>query len=50
DRIDMARVIDSIEADSVPINFLTPVKGTAMGNRTTQNPLSFSLRRQLAVA
>ncbi|KJU84094.1 biotin synthase [Candidatus Magnetobacterium bavaricum] len=39
DRIDMARVIDSIEADSVPINFLTPVKGTAMGNRTTLNPI-----------
>ncbi|MBF0338526.1 MAG: biotin synthase BioB [Nitrospirae bacterium] len=39
DRIDMARVLDCIEADSVPVNFLTPVKGTAMGNRTTLSPI-----------
>ncbi len=39
DRIDMAKVIRDVEANSVPINFLTPIKGTAMGGRSTLNPI-----------
>ncbi|MBF0539199.1 MAG: biotin synthase BioB [Nitrospirae bacterium] len=39
DRIDMARAIETIGADSVPINFLTPIKGTAMGNRSVLDPI-----------
>ncbi|MEO5357385.1 MAG: biotin synthase BioB [Nitrospirae bacterium YQR-1] len=38
DRVDMAFFLRDIEADSVPINFLTPIAGTKMANSTTLNP------------
>jgi biotin synthase len=39
DRIDMAFTLKGIGVDSVPINFLTPVAGTALGKRGLLNPL-----------
>jgi biotin synthase len=39
DRIDMAFAIKELSIDSVPINFLTPVRGTPMGGRDLLNPL-----------
>ncbi len=39
DRIDMAFAIKEIGVDSVPINFITPVNGTPLGNKETLNPL-----------
>lgn len=39
DRIDMAFALDKVNADSVPINFLIPVKGTPLGNRDLLKPL-----------
>ncbi len=39
DRIDMAFALKEIKADSVPINFFTPVPGTPMENRGTLSPL-----------
>ncbi len=39
DRIEMAFAIKGIGIDSVPINFLNPVKGTRLGNRETLSPL-----------
>ncbi len=39
DRIDIAFALKELEVDSVPINFLTPVKGTPLGNRETLDPL-----------
>lgn len=39
DRIDMAFTLKEIEVDSVPINFLTPISGTPLGNRELLNPL-----------
>jgi len=39
DRIDMAFALKEIGVDSVPINFLTPISGTPLGNREPLNPL-----------
>ncbi len=39
DRIDMAFTLKEIGVDSVPINFLIPIKGTPMGNRPFLNPV-----------
>ncbi len=38
DRIDMAFAIKELNVDSVPINFLIPVKGTSMGDRDFLHP------------
>ncbi|MBF0519510.1 MAG: biotin synthase BioB [Nitrospirae bacterium] len=38
DRIDMAFFLRDIEADSIPINFLTPVAGTKMADVSTLDP------------
>jgi biotin synthase len=38
DRIDMAFSLKEIGADSVPINFLIPIKGTALGHREHLHP------------
>ncbi|MEW6117244.1 MAG: biotin synthase BioB [Nitrospirota bacterium] len=39
DRIDMAFALTSLGIDSVPINFLIPVKGTSLGAREFLHPL-----------
>ncbi len=39
DRIDMAFALKEIKIDSVPINFLTPISGTPLGNKDTLRPL-----------
>jgi biotin synthase len=39
DRIDMAFALKDIRPDSVPVNFLTPVKGTPMGGRELLDPM-----------
>jgi biotin synthase len=39
DRIDMAFALRELNVDSVPINFLIPIKGTALGNRKLLHPL-----------
>lgn len=39
DRIDMAFRLKDLEVDSVPINFLIPIRGTPLGERETLNPL-----------
>jgi len=39
DRIDMAFALRELNVDSVPINFLIPIKGTALGNRQLLHPL-----------
>jgi biotin synthase len=38
DRIDMAFSLKEIDADSVPVNFLIPIKGTALGHREYLHP------------
>jgi len=38
DRLDMAMRLRELDVDSVPINFLIPVKGTPLGNRAMLNP------------
>ena len=38
DRIDMAFSLRELDADSVPINFLIPIKGTALGHREYLHP------------
>lgn len=38
DRIDMAFYLKELDADSVPINFLIPIKGTALGHREYLHP------------
>ena len=38
DRIDMAFALKEINPDSVPINFLTPIKGTKLGIRDYLEP------------
>jgi biotin synthase len=39
DRIEMAFALKELGVDSVPINFLTPVKGTQLGDREMLSPL-----------
>jgi len=39
DRIEMAFALKEIGVDSVPINFLTPVKGTPLGEKEMLSPL-----------
>ncbi len=39
DRIDMAYELKALEVDSVPINFLIPIKGTKLANVQTIKPL-----------
>jgi len=38
DRIDMAFLLKALDVDSVPINFLIPIKGTALENRDFLHP------------
>lgn len=38
DRIDMAFLLSELDVDSVPINFLIPIKGTALGHRQFLHP------------
>jgi biotin synthase len=38
DRIDMAFALRELDADSVPINFLIPIEGTALGHREYLHP------------
>jgi len=38
DRIDMAFLLKDIDVDSVPINFLIPIKGTVLGHRDALHP------------
>ncbi|RMD52383.1 MAG: biotin synthase BioB, partial [Nitrospirae bacterium] len=39
DRIDMAFTLKNLSVDSIPINFLTPIKGTPLGDMETLKPL-----------
>ena len=39
DRIDMAFALRELDVDSVPVNFLIPVKGTALENRNLLHPM-----------
>jgi biotin synthase len=39
DRIDLAFTLKELDADSVPMNFLMPVKGTALENVKTLTPV-----------
>lgn len=39
DRVEMAFRLKEIDVDSVPINFLIPIKGTPLGERDMLNPL-----------
>jgi biotin synthase len=39
DRIDMAFAIKELNIESVPINFLTPISGTPLGNSESLSPL-----------
>lgn len=39
DRVDMALELMALGANSVPVNFLVPVKGTPLGGREPLNPL-----------
>jgi biotin synthase len=39
DRVDMAFALREIDPDSVPVNFLTPIKGTPLGSREKLAPL-----------
>ena len=38
DRIDMAIILKELNVDSVPINFLIPIKGTVLGSREFLHP------------
>jgi biotin synthase len=38
DRIDMAFLLKDFDVDSIPINFLIPIKGTALGHRDALHP------------
>ncbi len=39
DRIDMAFALKEMDVDSIPINFLVPIKGTALGSMSLLEPL-----------
>lgn len=39
DRIEMAFTLKKLDVDSVPVNFLNPIKGTLMENQQMLNPL-----------
>ncbi|UCF87601.1 MAG: biotin synthase BioB [Nitrospiraceae bacterium] len=39
DRIDMAFALKALDIDSIPINFLTPVSGTPLGDKNLLEPL-----------
>ncbi len=39
DRIDMAFALREIDPDSIPVNFLMPIKGTRLGTQETLHPL-----------
>jgi len=39
DRVDMAYFLKELNVDSVPINFLIPIKGTPMEHRTPLSPI-----------
>lgn len=39
DRFEMAKFLNEIKVDSVPINFLTPIPGTPLGNREPLSPM-----------
>jgi biotin synthase len=39
DRIEMAFALKKLDVDSVPVNFLNPIKGTPMENQQMLNPL-----------
>lgn len=39
DRVDMAYFLKNLNVDSVPINFLIPIKGTPMEHRTPLSPI-----------
>jgi biotin synthase len=39
DRIDMAFTLKELGVDSIPINFISPIKGTPLGDRELLNPL-----------
>lgn len=39
DRIEMALKLREVDVDSVPVNFLMPIKGTPLGDRKTLNPV-----------
>jgi biotin synthase len=38
DRIDMAFSLKELDVDSVPVNFLVPIKGTPLGHRGVLHP------------
>ncbi len=39
DRVEMAKFLQKIKVDSVPINFLTPIPGTPLGNKEPLSPM-----------
>jgi biotin synthase len=38
DRIDLALTLSDLKVDSIPLNFLIPIKGTPLGERETLTP------------
>ncbi len=39
DRIEMAFVLKDLKVDSIPLNFISPIRGTPLGSRELLNPL-----------